>query len=507
MISTPRGLWLWGAFAAAVFTILLVVRLEFFRPRPGGDSVLKGRGPVAVRPGETWMAIHQNRKRIGFSHRIIERTGLGYRVVEKTVMKINTMGMVQDLVVTSESDTEPDFSLRSFDFEVVSGRFRFQVAGRIENSLLRVTTRANNDDPSRPVTIPLETRPYLSAGIVQAMGASGLAEPDRVVVFVFDPVTMGQVPVTVRVMGHESLLVMGKTVSTKKLSFKFKGVTQHAWVDGTGRVVKEEGILGMSLTLTSREEALEGAVGGDDLTLLASVAPNRPIEDPQGLTRLEVKISGIDMVDLGHDDGDPGMDLQNLDLDGGRQSFAYNRLTIIKERLPGNHADDAAMAAVDERFLAPGPFIRSDHPGIVSQAGRIEKSGDTPLEKIRAVLRWMDENIEKRPVLSMPDAVSTLRNRMGDCNEHAVLFAALCRALGIPARVEAGLVYLNHRFYYHAWNGVYLGRWITVDSLFNQLPADVTHIRLASGAGGRGLGLGMVGVMGRIKLEIVGEGR
>ncbi|MBI9088965.1 MAG: transglutaminase domain-containing protein [Desulfobacterium sp.] len=487
MISKPRSIWLWGALTTVTFTVLLVVRLEFFGPRSVSDTVLKNHGAVAVRPGETWMAIHQNRKRIGFSHRTIERTGLGYRVVENTVMTINTMGMVQDLVVTSESDTEPDFSLKSFDFEVVSGRFRFQVSGTIENALLRVTTRVNNDDPSTPVTIRLENRPYLTAGIVQAMGASGLAGEDQVVVFVFDPITMGQVPVNVRGLGHETLQVMGRPIETKKLSFEFKGVTQHAWIDGTGRVVKEEGILGMSLTLTSREEALEGAVGGDDLTLLASIESNRTIEDPQGLTRLEVKISGIDM--------------KKLDLHGGRQSFAKNRLTITRERLPDNPALGPAMASVDRRFLAPGPFIQSDHPRIVNLADQIETSGATPLEKIRAVLLWMDKNIEKRPVLSLPDAVSTLRNRMGDCNEHAVLFAAFCRALGIPARVEAGLVYLNHRFYYHAWNGVYLGRWISVDSLFNQMPADVSHIRLASGAGAQGLDL--VGVMGRIKLEIL----
>ena len=59
--------------------------------------------------------------------------------------------------------------------------------------------------------------------------------------------------------------------------------------------------------------------------------------------------------------------------------------------------------------------------------------------------------------------------------------AALARAAGIPARIETGLVYLNGRFYYHAWNVLYLGRWITVDAVYNQLPADATHIRMATG--------------------------
>jgi len=90
---------------------------------------------------------------------------------------------------------------------------------------------------------------------------------------------------------------------------------------------------------------------------------------------------------------------------------------------------------------------------------------------------------------------------MGDCNEHAVLFAALARAAGVPARIEAGLVYLKGRFYYHAWNAVFLERWITVDALMDQFPADATHIRFASGGPEKQLDL--MGVIGNINLEIL----
>ncbi len=81
----------------------------------------------------------------------------------------------------------------------------------------------------------------------------------------------------------------------------------------------------------------------------------------------------------------------------------------------------------------------------------------------------------------MSNALETLKNRMGDCNEHAVLFAAFARAAGVPSQIEVGLVHLRGRFYYHAWNSVFLGKWITVDALMNQIPADVTHISLGQG--------------------------
>jgi hypothetical protein len=62
---------------------------------------------------------------------------------------------------------------------------------------------------------------------------------------------------------------------------------------------------------------------------------------------------------------------------------------------------------------------------------------------------------------------------------------------------------MDGRFYYHAWNSLYLGEWITADSLMNQLPADVTHIRMVRGAAGEQGDL--LGAIGRINIQILGE--
>jgi len=490
MALKQRGFWFFGFFVSLAFLVLFLVRLEVFKYGATKGSTSLGHGAVEVKPFEIFLTIFQNKNKIGFSHRVVKRTDSGYRVVEETVMKLNTMGMVNDLVVTSESEVEPDFSLRSFDFKVESGRFVFQMTGSVEGSVISVKTRAGKDDQFTPVDIEFANRPYLASCLVQGMGKLDLL--DEEVVFMFDPLTMAVLPVNVRVIANESLKIMGENIMVKKLFLEFKGMTLYAWMDDKGRVVKEEGILGMSLMAASRKEAMEGIRGGDDLTLVSSIKSNRIIADPEELTKLGVVISGIDPGEL---------DLGRLDLGGGRQSITLKGLTITKENLLFLDDNPHGVKDVDSSFLAPDLFIQSDHPRIVSLAARIVKPGASYLEKIRAVLAWMEENIEKRPILSLPDALSTLKNRMGDCNEHAVLFAAFCRALKIPARVEAGLVYLNHRFYYHAWNGVYLGRWITVDSLFNQIPADVTHIRLVSGAGVRELDL--AGLINRIKLEIV----
>ena len=154
-------------------------------------------------------------------------------------------------------------------------------------------------------------------------------------------------------------------------------------------------------------------------------------------------------------------------------------------------------------YLRPEPLIQSDHERIRSLAESIVSGppSQPPLDKAHRLMQWVHLNIEKRPVLSMPDALSTLENRMGDCNEHAMLLAALARAAGIPARVEAGLVYLKGKFYYHAWNLLYVGRWVTADAVFGQLPADVTHLRFVTGSMQQQLNL--AGVIGNLTIDIL----
>ena len=101
--------------------------------------------------------------------------------------------------------------------------------------------------------------------------------------------------------------------------------------------------------------------------------------------------------------------------------------------------------------------------------------------------REVNTMVEKKPTVSLPSALEVLRTKVGDCNEHTALFVALARSLGIPARINVGLVYVRGAFYYHAWPEVYIdegkgqGLWLPVDPTFNQFPADATHVRLARG--------------------------
>jgi transglutaminase-like putative cysteine protease len=215
-----------------------------------------------------------------------------------------------------------------------------------------------------------------------------------------------------------------------------------------------------------------------------------PVEDASALRLLKIRLGGLP-------EG-------SFSLDGGRQVYRDGVLTIRREPPPGPSAAPGAGGAALSEFLKATPFVQADHPKIRRKAAEIVASGDPDGVKGEKLVAWVHKNLEKRPVLSVPNALETFENRVGDCNEHAVLLAALARAAGLPAEVEAGLVYLRGRFFYHAWNVLYLrdrGGWVTADAVLGQMPADVSHIRFVRGAADRQLDL--AGLVGKVKLDIL----
>lgn len=487
-----KRLWIPAVGFMILFVILLAVRLDLPTILRSGKALPGSLLPAEIPDRQSWMNILLNDEKIGYSHAALTRKETGYRLEESLFMRINIMGMAQNLRMRTTADLNPDFSIAAFDFNLGSGLFSFQAIGRMrEDRILEVETVAA--DTRNRFEIPLDHPPFLTAGLLYAV----VREPEfsetspPLTFHIFDPATMSQQPVGIRVEGKETVISMGEPVETTRLSLTYKGVTQTAWIDGNGDIVREKGLLGLTLEKTTRSLATADMPAGltEDITRLASVSGNGTIADPRSTRYLKIRINGIAF--------------DRLDIHGGRQSLRGDILTIVREEIP-EEAETLRPAFPPDNakaFLEPEPFIQSDDQRIIGTAASVVSPDANPVDNARALVEWVFGNIEKRPVLSVPDAVAVLINRVGDCNEHAVLLAALARAAGIPAKIEAGLVYLDGRFYYHAWNLLYVGEWITADAVLGQMPADAAHIRLVSGSPDAQLDL--LGVIDNIELRIM----
>lgn len=482
--------WIIGIVFALLFGSLLMVRLGVFQSEEDGMIDLASVSQISS-GHETWMSIFQNDQKIGYAHRQFILTAEGYRIIESVSLGINTLGMVQEIRYRTSGNLDPHFALSTFDFELQSSLFNFKARGGVEGK--RLVFSGGPTGSEQKVEVPIDHKVYLPLGIMESIHQERLKPGDHRTFHVFDPMSMAQRPVKVTFLAEEDIAVMGRVERGKKISVDFMGVPQFAWVGREGKVLKEEGSLGIRLVRTTREEALrKGAISSSaDLAEIVSVAANKSFSDVDGMNELRVRLDGVEK--------------KGLFLDGDRQGYKDGILTVRKESLSGlpARAEDGILLE-RQRHLESTPFIQSTHPEILARAKTIVSQGDPEVVMARKLIAWVYRNIQKRPVISVPNALETLRHKVGDCNEHAVLLAALARALGIPAQVEAGLVYQKGRFYYHAWNVLHIGKWITADSAMGQFPADVTHLRFVRGAEQQ---IDLMGIIGQVRLEILSETR
>jgi transglutaminase-like putative cysteine protease len=134
-------------------------------------------------------------------------------------------------------------------------------------------------------------------------------------------------------------------------------------------------------------------------------------------------------------------------------------------------------------------------------AREIAAGSTAPGEVARRLNDWVYASLGKEITPSIPSAVQVLETREGDCNEHTVLYLALARALGLPARTAVGVVHLSGRFFYHAWPEVWLDEWVAVDPTFGQFPADPSHVRFL--VGGLARQVELIRLIGRLELDIL----
>ena len=182
---------------------------------------------------------------------------------------------------------------------------------------------------------------------------------------------------------------------------------------------------------------LLGRVGGRPAT------GETPIDEPRDVRRLRLRLDGADL---------------SAPRSGGRRRSASTA---------------TSSSCAIRRRSRPGPPTRTPRAtwrrSRSSRATRRRSSpkptprcAASPARRARAerLTRYVNALLDKKPTVSLPSAREVLRTKVGDCNEHTALYVAMARALGIPARIAVGLVYIHGAFYYHAWPEVYLDEGI-----------------------------------------------
>lgn len=451
----------------------------------------------------------------------------GVTAQSNTVMDIRALGAVQKVGIVQIMNLSRNLHLISFEAQLNSDAARYRVRGQVDgDTVLNVTIEAGGN-PQRQ-RIPL-TRPIVLSELVNLRLALGgeLSPGKTYALSMFDPISLQQRDVTLRVLAESTMIfpdsaafdsTQGRwvparfdTVQAFRVEQSMGELTLESWIDERGAVIEASAPMGLGYRRTAFEIAVDNyrrdrergdttaAGSGSDVIGTTAISANVRLR-PEALTVLTVRLGNVT--------------LGGFDLAGARQRLSGDTLVITRERgfgdAPGGtppvmfNASLPMPAAGDttiEQALRPEPLVQSDDPRIVAQARTIIGGERRAGRAAELLTRWVYSTLRKEITVSVPSAAQVLESRSGDCNEHTVLFVALARAVGLPARTASGVVYLRGSFFYHAWPEVWLGQWVAVDPTFGQFPADAAHLRFVIGGLARQVEL--VRLIGRLQLTVV----
>jgi len=505
----------------------LLVKREYFRPR----AQVLAEAASRVGPGASYYTLSMGGTQVGYSTSTIDTSTDAITLQTNTTLDIEALGAIQRVGMTLIINLTRTLHLRSFDGQLNSEAARFHIAGAVDgDTVLNITIDAGGSRPQRQ-RIPLARPLVLSDMVSLRLAVGGNLETGRTyTLHTFDPMMMQEREIALTVEADSTFIIPDSavydsagarwvpasmdTVHAYRISQTWNGISATSWIDGDGNIVSATTEGGFQVRKTAfeiavqnwrldRERGVATAAGtGSDIIAATAIAANRDVQ-PENLRVLRVELGNVT--------------LGGFDLSGGRQRLDGDTLTVTRESGFGDAPDDrdrrpalylASIPLADAgdsglaAALRPEPLVQSDDPAIVAQAqaiiGRERRAGRVA----ELLTRWVYTTLEKKITVSVPSAAQVLESKSGDCNEHTVLYVALARAVGLPARTAAGVVYLRGHFYYHAWPEVWLGQWVAVDPTFGQFPADAAHLRFVIGGLARQVEL--VRLIGRLHLNVVG---
>ncbi|MDD5556788.1 MAG: transglutaminase domain-containing protein [bacterium] len=450
---------------------------------PAHPPAVDRRPPVSVADldrylGRRWYGLYLVGRKIGYAESEIARTELeGQEAVSVSLSlhaKVAMLGVPQELAVTERRVYVLGEGLAAFETSSEAAGSSLRISGRVSDGALRVTSAMAGRERVTETEAPDELfEDYIAEGRLVREGAR---EGDKIAFTQYQPTLGRSVTAVSRV----------KEIRTRPMG----GVPTRVYVVETA--IREMGIASTSI-LAEDGEVLETQIGGgftmrleeertardidyrSDVLLSTVIRPAEPIERPGAVRRMKVRLTGV-------------RDRELL-IPSERQTYTVGRggdavLVVAVEEIDGLEAP--AIPLPRERFpeeLAPTIFIQSDSPEVIERARAVVGDERDARAASDALVRWVHANVQKQFSASLSNALDVLATMSGDCTEHSVLFVALARAVGLPAREVSGIVYTDEdeSFYYHQWAEVFVGKWIAVDPTYGQVQADATHIMFARG--------------------------
>lgn len=389
---------------------------------------------------------------------------------DRTETRVRTARDMAGTIDVFEALTQVDLR-RGLDGSLWEQRIVVLEGGRRSEERLRWTGSAYEHvaevDGQRHLT-RIATEQPVSADVEACLSArvqaGALAVGERVPLRELDVAGRRVRTSTIEVLGREAVEGEAGPVDCLKVVVREPdtGSETWLWLDAQGVFVQSLSDTGYAQRRALPEQAQQ--LGTRPPSFAITVRSQPPLERVMSADRLWVELLLED---------DPARKLPELPAspwgtvgaprraDDGRWSL---EAVLARHAAPGTTTALPIDAAAFARDLEPTPLMPCGHPDLKAAAREALAGAPDARTAVTRLARWVFDALEKESLeVAQGSALDILAQRKGDCSEHALLFVALCRAAGIPARRCSGWVCVGSDWGGHAWAEAWVGAWIGVD--------------------------------------------
>ncbi len=466
-----------------------------------------------VSADEDYFALFMGGKKVG--HTIQQRNVSEQKVTtsEKVVMTISRGNIPITIKVTETCVETLDGKPLSFEAIQDMSLMTMTIKGTVSKdgtvSLTTISTAGQ-----AVTTFPWPDGAVMAEGLRLIQQKKGLKEGTSYSAKLFSPANMLALETKVKIGVRENVDLLGRVVPLTKVltSMTMPGAGEIAvvqYVDDELKVQKTVmPVMGMNIEMIAC--AKEFAFSDNDVFEMIDkmfVASPEPLENIESAEAISYLLRPTD----------PSENLVIPTSDNQKVRQKDNSVIVLVRPVKAAQGTKFPYRGSDANIreaLEPTQYIQSNDQKIIKLARQAIGNTKDAAEAVKKIESFVAEYMENKGLsVGYASAVEVADSKQGDCSEFAVLTAALCRAVGIPARVATGIAYIDefagieNSFGGHAWTEAYVGgKWVGLDSAFKSAGLagfDAGHITLAIGNGEPAGFFNLAATMGKFKIEKV----
>jgi len=400
-----------------------------------------------------------------------------------------------------------------FEAEQQFSMMTMKVTGTVDKKgIVSFTAAAMGEEQKDTLEWPIGA--VMSEGLRLLTLKKGLKEGTQYTARVFSAGMLQAVDGQIQIGPRESVDLLGRVVELTKVTTVYNvpgsgEIVSTSYVDDdlrSQKVVMPMADMQVEMLACAKEFALSENEVFEviDKMFLKSPVPLENVRSAKSIVYHLSPTPGTDSLKI------PAGDSQKVQqLEDGRVIVTVEPIMApAGSKFPYKGSDSAILEA-----MKPTRYVQSDRKEIINLARQAVGDTKDTAEAVQKIEAFVARYVENKGLsVGYASAAEVAASKCGDCSEFAVLTAALCRAVGIPAQVVTGVAYVDDWGGYsgfggHAWTQVCVGdKWIDLDAAFKSAGRggfDPGHIAFAVGSGNPGDFFNLVSTMGRFKIDKV----